>query len=227
VVVGDIEPDATLERIKRYFGGLEPGTGLKARVASVEPEQRGERRVTLKREAELPYVIAAFHAPTFGEEDGYALDVLSTVLSGGKSGRLYRSLVYEKKLAQEAFASYDGISRAPDLFYIGATAAPGSDIAQVESAMFAEVERVKAAPPSEFEVEKAKNQTEASFVMSLDSIFFQAQVLGRSEMMGDWRLSETYVEQIRAVTAEDVRRVAEKYLTVENRTVGVLIPEGR
>jgi zinc protease len=226
VVVGDIDPDEMMGKIREYFSGIEPGVERKV-TGSVEPEQRGERRVYLRREAELPHALAVYHTPTLDHEDGYALDVLSTVLSGGKSGRLYRSLVYEKKLAQGAFADYHGISRDPSLFYLGATAAPGTDIAVLEGALFEEVEKMKGEPPTEFEVEKAKNQIESSYIMSLDSIFFQAQLLGRLEVMGDWRMIETYIRNIRKVTPEDVRKVADKYLARDNRTVGILIPEGK
>jgi zinc protease len=224
VVVGDIRPGEMLEKIRQYFLDMEH-VGEAEVPRSVEPEQRGERRVYLRREAELPYLLAAYHTPTLEHEDSYALNVLSTVLSGGKSGRLYRSLVYEKKLAQGASSGYHDISRAPSLFYLETTAAPGRDMNDLEKALFSEVERIKEEPPSEFEMEKAKNQIEASYMMSLDSISFQAQLLGRLESMGNWRLIETYIENIREVTAEDVQEAAKKYLHEDNRTVGILIPE--
>jgi zinc protease len=227
VVVGDVDAMGTLRKIKKYFGGIEKGDAPVATAELAEPPQRGERRVYLRREAALPYVLAAYHTPSLRHVDGYALEVLATVLSGGKSGRLYRSLVYESRLALGAFAEYDGISRGPDIFLLGATASPGTEVAVLEEALFREVEALGIKPPSEFELQKAKNQIESSYIMSLDSMFFQAQLLGRLEMMSDWRLMLTYLGKIRAVSAEDVRRVASNYLNRDNRTVGVLIPEGK
>jgi zinc protease len=224
VVVGDIDPKEMLMKIESSFSGIKPGP-RRTSFVTAEPPQRGERRVYLKREAELPYVIALYHAPALPEEDGYALEVLDMVLSGGKSSRLYRSLVYDKKLALSAFTDYAGTQRDPYLFFLGATASPGTDAGELERALYAEVEAVKAGPPTEFELQKAKNQLEAEFIMGQDSIFYQAMVIGRFEILGDWRLKDSYIDGIRRVTAEDVSRVAKKYLSRENRTVGTLIPK--
>src|SRR4030043_204339 len=90
-------------------------------IVCMEPEQMGERRVILKREAELPYILISYHAPGFPDEDSYSLDVLSLVLSGGKSARLYKSLVYEKKIALGASASYSGFNKDHYLFFLDAT----------------------------------------------------------------------------------------------------------
>jgi len=224
VAVGDIEPAKLLKDIKKAFSKEKP-CRERENLVSPEPPQQGARRVYLRKEAELPFVLAAYHAPSTPAEDSYALDVLSVVLSGGKSGRLFRSLVYEKKLALSADVDYGGTYRDPYLFVLEATATPGTDIAALEDALLDEVEKIKAAPPSDFELEKAKNQIEAEFVMGQDSVFAQAMLIGRFEMLGDWRLKDRYLERIRGVSAEDVSRVAKKYLAEDNRTVGVLIPE--
>jgi len=223
IIAGDINPDELIEEIKAGFGGLKPGLQGKTHV-SEEPPQRGEKRVYLKREAELPYVLVAYHTPSIPHEDAYALDVLSTVLSGGKSSRLYKSLVYERKIALDAFADYSGLSRDPFLFILGGTPAPGRDPALLEQALYEEVARLKGAL-TDFELDKAKNQIEASFVMGQDSVFYQAQLLGMFEMTGGWRLRDSYIENIRKVSAGDIQRVVNKYFGQENRTVGVLVPE--
>jgi zinc protease len=224
VISGDIDPDELMGKITDCFSAIEPGPERESFV-SAEPPQRGERRVKLRREAELPHIIAVYHAPSFPHGDSAALEVLATILSEGKSSRLYRSLVYEKKLALNASASYSGLYKDPFLFFLEATAAPGQDVSELEQALYAEVERIKAEPPSEFELQKAKNQIEASFVMDQDSVFLQAQVIGMFEMLGDWRLKDSYLEGIRNVTAGDVQGVAAKYIHPDNRTVGVLVPE--
>jgi len=223
VVSGDIKADEIIQKIKAAFGKI-PAVPDRRPVTSKEDEQKGERRVSLKREAELPYVIGAYHTPSFPDKDSYALEVLGTVLSGGKSSRVYKTIVHEKKLALSAYADYSGLSKDPYLFMFGATAAPGKDIRDVENSLYEEIEKIKKEPPAENEVQKAKNQIEASFIMGQDSIYFQAELAGMFEMIGGWKLKEQYLEGIRKVKPEDVSRVAKKYLVENNRTVGVLIP---
>jgi zinc protease len=223
VIVGDVKTDQILERIKSSFGNILPGS-LKKNTNFSEPEQKGERRILLKREAELPYLLVAYHAPSFPHEDSYALDVLSLILSGGKSSRLFTSLVYEKKIALDVDTDYDGFNRDSYLFFLDATASPGKDIKDVENALYAEIEKIKKEPPSEKETQKAKNQIEASFIMEQDSIYSEAMKFGIFEMLGDWRLIDRYLEGIKKVTPEDVVKVAKKYLEEDNRTVGILIP---
>jgi len=223
VIVGDIKPDQIIDHIKRSFDSIPPET-LKKNINFLEPDQQGERRVLLKREAELPYLLVAYHTPGFPHEDSYALNVLNLILSGGKSSRLYTSLVYEKKIALNVEADYDGFNIDSYLFFLDATASPGKDIKEVENALYAEIEKIKKEPPSEREVQKAKNRIESSFIMEQDSIYLEAMKYGIFEMLGDWRLIDRYLEGIRKVTREDVVRVANRYLKEDNRTVGILIP---
>ena len=224
VIAGDVKIDEIIEKIKNSFGNISPAKTQKKNITYSEPEQKGERRVLLKKEAELPYILVAYHTPNFPHDDSYALDVLSLILSAGKSTRLYKSLVYEKKIALDADSEYDGFNRDPYLFFLDATASPGKDIKDVEKALFAEIENIKQDPPSEQEVQKAKNQIESSFIMEQDSIYMEAMKYGIFEMLGDWKLINRYLEGIRKVTPEDVTRVAKEYLQEDNRTVGILIP---
>ncbi|MDI6890717.1 MAG: pitrilysin family protein [Thermodesulfovibrionales bacterium] len=223
VIVGDVDSGELIKKIRLSFDEI-PSGPPKVRIASIEPEQIGERRLFLKKEAKLPHMIAAFHTPSFPHEDSYALEVLSLIFSDGKSSRLYSSLVYKKKLALEASAYYSGFNKDPYLFFFFVTASPGRDIKDVEDALYTEIERIKKDPPSQEEVQKAKNQLESAFIMDQDSIFMQAMKYGTFEMLGDWRFIDRYLEGIRRVTPEDVVRVAKKYLKEENRTVGILIP---
>lgn len=223
VIVGDIKADQIIEDIKNYFGKVHPGLREKD-IASLEPEQRGERRVLLKREAELPYLLIAYHMPAFPHEDSYALNILSLILSGGKSSRLYKSLVYEKKIALDVDTDYDGLNKDPYLFFLDATVSPGKTIDEVEQALYTEIEKIKKEPPTELEVQKAKNQVEASFIIEEDSIYLEAMKYGMFEILGDWRLIGRYLEGIRKVTPEDITIVAKKYFREDNRTVGILIP---
>ncbi len=223
VIVGDVDSKEMMEMIRRSFGDVSSGEPVRQRPY-IEPEQKGERRLSLRKEAELPFFIAAYHVPCFPHEDSYALDVLNLILSGGKSSRLYQSLVYEEKVALSASADYSGFNRDPYLYFFSATASPGTPISDVESALYRAIESLKQSPPSEREIQKAKNQIESSFVMGLDSIYVQAMQYGMFEMLGGWRLLDTYLAGIRNVTQADVVRVVQKYLREENRTVGILIP---
>lgn len=223
VAAGDVAPQEALKKIEEHFLEIPPGPGIK-RLSFEEPPQRGQRRVYLRREAELPYMIAVYRTPGIPHPDGYALEVLGMVLSGGKSARLYDSLVREKGLAISADAQYDGLSIDPFLFMVDAVPRPGVDVRELEEAVYAEIERLKTGPPSGFELMKAKNQIEADFIMGQDSVYRQAMILGRFEMLGSWRLKDEYLKGILAVTAEDVSRAAQKYLNEDNRTAGVLVP---
>ena len=224
VVVGDFDRAQLLPKIQEAFGSI-PRAPEPQPVRSDEPPQRGERRVVLRRpDARLPSLVAGYHVPNLKDPDGYALDVLEVILAGGKSARLYRRLVYEKQLALNASAYYSRVSAAPDLFTLFASPLPGKTVDDLEQALYAEIERLKTELVSARELQKAKNQIEASFIFSQDSIFSLARQLASYEMVGDWRYWEAYLPGIRAVTREDIQRVTQKYFTKENRTVGVLIP---
>lgn len=222
IISGDINPDEMIKNVEASFGSIAPCPAMKRRMPE-EPPQKGERRVYLKKEAELPYIIISYHTPSFPDKDSFALNVLASALSG-KSGRLYKSLVYEKKLALGSSADYSDLSKDPFLFFIDGTATPGTDIKDLERSINDEIDSIKMKSLTETEIQKAKNQVESSFIMGQDSLFYQALVLGWFEMVGDWRLKSRYIDGIRAVTAEDIKRVSNTYLTEDNRTVGILIP---
>ena len=223
VAVGAFNREALFARIREVFGRIPRGPVPPA-VRSVEPPQQGERRVVVKREAKLPFIVAGYHAPTLTHPDSFALEVLASVLADGKSSRLHRSLVYEQQVALYAGASYARLTADPYLFYLYAAALPGKGSDQVERALYAEAERLQREAVGERELQKAKNQLEADFILSQDSIFSLARQIATYEMVASWRDWERYLPGIRAVTAADVQRVARAYLTAENRTVGVLVP---
>jgi zinc protease len=226
VVVGDFDRAELLPRIQKAFGAIPRGPEPPP-VRIVEPPQNGERRVTLTREdAKLPFIMALYRAPNLTDADSYALEVLEVILAGGKSARLYRNVVYEQQLALSAGAYYSRVSADPQAFALYASSLPGKRVEDLEQALYAEVERLKTELVSPRELEKAKNQIQASFVFSQDSIFSLAQQLASYEIVAGWRRWKDYLPGIRGVTAEDVQRVAKKYLTTENRTVGILIPGG-
>jgi zinc protease len=223
VVVGDFDTRKVLALVQRYFGGIPRGPEV-PKVGAAEPKQLGEKRIVVKQEAELPAIYAGYKVPTIKHPDAYALNVLQGILSSGKSSRLYKTLVYEKQIALYAGGDYEDVSADPHLFYVYAGVMPGKSTDEVEKALYAEIERLKNEPVADEELQKAKNQAEASFVMSQDSVFYQAMLLGQFETVAEWRIYARYLDNIRAVKKEDIQRVAREYFTEDNRTVGILVP---
>lgn len=223
VVVGDIEPQEALKQIEATFGALPPGPAP-PKVTALEPRQWGPRRVSVNREAQLPYLVMAYHTPNWQDPDAYPLELLARVLSQGRSSRLYHNLIYQQRLALQAGADYNLDTANPSLFTLYGQPLPGKTVAQLEAALEAEVQRLQTEPVGEKELQKAKNQTVAGFYMSLDSLFFRGMLLGRLETVARWTLIKEFVPKILQVTGEDLRRVARKYLVAENRNVGILSP---
>ncbi|MGQ0693972.1 MAG: M16 family metallopeptidase [Nitrospiraceae bacterium] len=224
IVVGDIKADALLPTIKQLFEPIPKGPSPK-QALSAEPEQRGERRFLLKREAQVPFVMMGFRVPNYSSEDSFALDILESILSHGKSSRLYQSLVYDQKNSLAVGAEYSLMQADPSLFYFYSLVSPGAKVEVVEDALQREITRLQSEPPSELELQRAKNQVEASRIFEQDSNFRHAMLLGQSESIGaGWRRVDQFLDRIRAVTAKDVQRVAKQYLTSDNRTVGLLVP---
>ena len=224
VVVGDIKAESLLPTIKRLFEPIPRGPSPKQTLSS-EPEQRGERRFLLKREAQVPFVMMGFRVPNYSNEDSYALDILESILSSGKSSRLYQSLVYDQKNSLAVGAEYSVLQTDPGLFYFYSLVNPSAKVEGVEEAIQREIVRLQNETPSEQELQRAKNQVEAARVFEQDSNFRHAMLMGQAESVGaGWRRIDQFVERIRAVTAKDIQRVAKQYLTSDNRTVGILIP---
>jgi zinc protease len=223
VIVGDFKKEDLLSRIEKAFGLFPKGT-MPNQEKDKDPPQDGERRIFVKKEAQLPSIVMGYHVPNLREPDSYVLEVISVILSGGKSSRLYRSLVREKRLVLSVDADHSLLSRDPSLFYLSADLLPGKEVADVEKALDQEMERLQSERVGGQELEKAKNQLEASFLFSQDSIFYQAMLLAQHEISLDWRTIDDYLPSIRKVSADDIQRVAKRYLIPDNRTVGILIP---
>jgi zinc protease len=223
VAVGDFDSAALTERIREAFEPIERGP-LPPSVRAIEPPQHGARRVELERPAQLPFVAMAYHVPNLLSPDAAALEVLSAILAGGDSARLHDQLVYRGRLARSVGVSYDYTSIDPGLFTVYAQPLPGRTAAQSEAALTREIERIRHEAPSPRELEKAKNGIEASFVFAQDSLFYQGMLLGEYELAGGWRRIDDYLPGVRAVTPDDVRRVAQAYLAPTNCTTAVLIP---
>jgi len=223
VAVGDFKRGEMLVRIEKTFGSIPQGIAPKQEKPK-DPPQAGERRISLKKEAQLPFLVMGYRIPNLNHPDAYVLEVINAILSGGKSSRLHQKLVLEKQLALEADAENSLLSRDPALFYIYATPLPGKQVGEVEKALEEEIERLQKEPVEKRELEKVKNQLESSFIYSQDSLFFQAMLLARYEIAQSWKVIDEYLPLIQRVTPEDIQRVARQYLIPDNRTAGTLIP---
>lgn len=225
VVAGDVEPKATVAHVASFFGDIPRGP-MAPPMDREEPPQIGERRIVVKKEANLPSLVWGYKVPNIKHPDSFALEVLATILSGGESSRLYRRLVIEKRLLLDVNADYPLLSLDPNLMTLSAQMLPERTVAETEAALTGEIQKVHEELVTERELTKARNQIEAEFVFAQDSNFYQAMLLARFELNGDWRLIDRYLPGVRAVTAEDVRRVAKEYLVEDRRTVGILVPTG-
>ncbi len=223
VVVGDFKKEEIVPVIDKAFASIPKGKAPNQHKDQEQP-QEGERRILVKKEAQLPFLVMAYHVPNLRTPDSYALEVLSSILSNGKSSRLYKSLVLEKQLALDADTDYSLVSRDPGLFYLTAEPLPSKDIGDVEKALNQEIEQLQKEAVGDHELEKAKNQLEASFIYGQDSLFYQAMLLAQNEIAGDWKSIDDYIPSIRKVTPNDIMRTAKRYLVPDNRTVGILVP---
>ena len=223
VVVGAIRKDVLLPKIQALFGPI-PRRPDPPKVVTEEPTQLGERRIAVRKEAELPIYFAVHHVPNLTHPDSFALQVLAYILGGGESARFYQKAVYEKQLASYAGADYNPVHIDPYLFGFSAGPLPGKTVEEVEKVLYAEVERLAKEPIPDRELQKAKNQIESEFIFSQDSVHALGELLGRYEAVASWKLLDGFLEGVRKVTAADVQRVAKQYLTQDNRTVAILIP---
>lgn len=222
-LVGDINPQDTIALIERTFGRI-PAAPPAPSLVTVEPEQRGERRVEVEFDAE-PALVIGYHKPTLKHPDDDVFDVIDAVLSDGLTSRLHQKLVREKRLAVSvgSDASHPGV-RAPNLFVITATPLAPHTTAEVEAAIYEEVERLKQEPVSTQELEKVLNNLDADLVRGLRSNSGLASQLALYQAVaGDWRYILTSRDNVSKVTAADVQRVAAQYFTRSNRTVALLV----
>ncbi|MBW7942077.1 MAG: insulinase family protein, partial [Candidatus Kuenenia stuttgartiensis] len=220
VMVGNFKQDDAIKLIEKYFGDI-PRQPDPPKVKTAEPEQKGERRIEVEFDSN-PYMAISYHISGIDHPDIYALDVLSSLLSDGRTSRLYKSMIEGKRIAVMANAGI-GVGRFPETFTFYAAPRAPHTVEEVEAAFYEEVELLKTKPPSEWELQKIKNQLEASFIRRLESASGLASEIGYYEIISDWRYINTVLEKVSEVTAEDVTRVAKKYLIKKNRTVAMLV----
>ena len=229
VVVGDVEPEEVYQLAKQYFGDLKPET-IEVVKPQVEVPQLGQRQIEVQAPAELPYLMMGWKVPVVKTAEvawePYALEMLAGILDGGASARFSRDLVRGQEIAANLGAGYGLFSRLDDLFLVAGTPTKDHNIAGLQKAVIAQLETLKTEPVSQQELERIKTQVVANAVYERDSVFYQAMQIGMLETVGlDWRLSEDYVKNIQAVTAEQVQTVAQKYFIDRTLTVAELKPQ--
>ena len=224
VLVGDFDSKAALDSIRAYFGPI-PRQPAPPEPVDSEPEQKGERRVEVHYPAQNVTFLAGYKAPEAKSADSPVLDVLRSILGDGESSRLHQALVYEGQMAIEASCAYQA-RLAPGLMEFTVELKPGRGAEEGLKALDSVLARLSEQGPSERELQKARNQLEASVMRSLKTNNGVGQQLGYFEhVYGDYRTLFQTVERYRTVSADDCRRVARELFDAKRRTVAVLVPE--
>jgi len=233
VAVGDFDTDTVLAQLRDSFGEIPAGEPVRDRIAT-EPEQNAERRVVIHHPAGTGYLRLAYKTPDARHPDVPALIVADAILSGakgmglhggagmGRSSRLHRNIT-AKGIARSAGSDF-GLHRDPHLFQFAASALPGGELATIEQAINAEISLLATTPPSEEEVRRVAKQVRAQQVYSAEGVTNQAFWLGYLEIVDSWKRVDRLVDEIEAVTPEDVTRVVQTWLRPERKTTGWLVP---
>ncbi len=222
-IVGDLRPASALPLVEKYFGDIPAGEAPPV-LRTVEPRQIGERRVRYEADAE-PQLMIGFHKPCFPNRDDVVLMVAAGVLSSGRSSILYKDLVKEKQLAvnARAMASSPGV-RYGNLFVVSATPRFPHTNEELEKALLGHLEALKQEPVNDADLQKIKNNIEASYIRSMQSNMGLAMTLMRYQLLyGDWKLLRKIKDLANSVTAQDIMDCAKKYFTTENATFAYLI----
>lgn len=233
VIAGDVNPDEVFTLAKKYFGPLPKGESIIVETLD-EVKQKGEKRVTIKRPAELSYLMMLYKTPVLkpGSEkqenhnwEPYALEVLAGILDGGSSARIASRLVRGSEIAAGASAGYRMVSRLDNLFIMSGTPSKGKTVEELEAALRNEIIDLQSNLVTKEELQRVKAQVISSDVYEKDSVFYQGMILGTLETVGlSWRFADIYLESVKAVTAEQVMEVAKKYLVDDRLTVAELEP---
>ena len=221
-VVGDLDPAKTMAVVEKYFSAI-PSHAKPDERTTAEPPEDAERRVVLFEQSQ-PVYIEGYHRPDYRDKDDAVYDALADLLSDGRTSRLYRSLVRDKKIASEAEGGtgFPGV-KYPHLFYFFAAPMPGHSPEEVANAIHAEIDRLKKEDISDDELKMIKTRARANLIRGLDSNEGLAQDLAIYQTLyGDWRELFRQVDRIDGVTKADIRRVANQVFVPTNRTVGII-----
>jgi zinc protease len=227
VLVGDFEVAQARDLVTQYLGRVPKAERPVPRDIPKEPAQTKERRVTVQAPWPLPAVVVAHHITYDGHPDSYPLHIASKVLSDGQSSRIYQKLVYEKQLAVAAFGGANLIED-PNLFFAVAIVQPGKTPEEAASALIAELERLKAEPITDHELQRTKNQFARDYILGRESNQQKAEQLAHAVVIHhDITTADGEFEIFQNITAADVQRIARTYFTPENRLVITIMPSAR
>jgi zinc protease len=226
VIGGDVKPDKVIKKVEKYFDKIKSKPVPKINFYNAEPQQIGERRIKIKRDIKSPTMMLGYHICGIEDPDFYVFEVIEGILLRGKSSRLYKRLVYEQGLSLNIWGGND-TDRDPGIFYFLTMPRDTSLLNSNEKVICDELERLKTDTVTTEELERVKNQVVARNVFSRDRIHSVASQIARFTITtGSYDFVEKYPERIAKVTKEDIMRVAKKYFYEDNRTVGLLVPEG-
>ena len=224
VLAGDFETKQAMEWIEQYFGSIPAGKDDVPRVNIREPVHDLERRIERNKAVPLPAYVAGYYIPHDGHPDSYPLTVASSILSEGRSSRVYQSLIYEKQLALQANV-FSSVREHPHLFMAILIMNQGESLEEGEAALDAEFQRMMTEPVTDREIEKAKNQIRSSYIMGRQTVQDKANALGHAAVIHqDTATAVNEFELFMNVTKEDITRVIRKYLRPANRTVVTVLP---
>jgi zinc protease len=224
VVVGDVMSDEVFKLAEKWLEPI-PSHAPPPKITTQEPEQLGERRVVVRKFAQLPLLMMGYHVPESASPDFYTLELLQAALFSGQSSRLYHRLVDQDRLAIEVDGGH-GLSFDPTLFLITVQPKAGVDLQVVERAVYEELEKLKTGFLTDEELQKAKNITLARFYREMESINGRANTLGSYDVfLGDYHKLFSAADEYNKVTKEELQRVVRRYFGDNNRTVATLVPE--
>ena len=227
VVAGDFEKEEATELIGSYFGDLTSGPKPELRVSPFIDFESSEKRDILYDKVQLPRIYMAYHLPPFGSDPAYAADIFSDVLSTGKSGRLFRSLVYEQQIAQDAQAFMLPMELDSLLMFI-VTPKPGITVEHLENALQQEIDNLSSKPITATERQRVQNQIEARKLRELQSVSSRADYLNMFNIyFNNPDLINSELERYRKISPEYMQEVARKYLISANRSVVTFLPENK
>jgi zinc protease len=224
VIAGDFDTDRVLAKVASAFNSI-PAGPEPAQMLLEEPRQRGERRLVVRWRSKVPRLAIAYHAPRIAHTDSFALQVLAVVLAEGKASRLYQRMVEREQAVTFVTAEF-GEAKDPTLFHIRAEARGNHSIDAIEESIYDELQRVAADGLTTHELDRAKHQIEAHFILSRERTLDQAILLGQIETLYGLDYIDSCLQRISSVTAEEVSDVCTRYLNENNRTVGRLLSDG-
>jgi len=221
--VGDLEPESFMAMMEKYFGRI-PAQPPVPPIITKEPIQKGERRIEVEFDAE-PQIIIGYLKPTIPDRADYIFDIISSILTDGRTSRLYKRMIVEEKIAVSV-NSANGMpgARYANLFTIFATPLYPKTTADIEHAIYQELDRLMTEPVSEWELQKIKNQILTDLIRGLTSNSGMANKLSYFESAaGDWRYLSNYLDVIKTITTQEIQETAREYLQASRRTVATLV----